>query len=142
MQQKSIVTTKHRPAVGARVPRKPLASGLTRDDLGVAAANRTALARIIAANSHISVREAKRDVRDFLRVARAVEGGGVAHGKRMRRAEERTASEIADRLVGGIKALVRRFDTVAVTGGLAGKITIKEPPPSPVKKVKPPKKKP
>jgi len=129
MQQKRMGTAKYQPAGTLKVL-KPLAlEGLTTRDIEVAAAYPKKLAKLIAVDNRISVKEAKRDVRDLLRVTRAPEGKPMFGSKRMRRARERATFEVADRLVSGIKDLVRHIDTVVAAGGLAGKPGTKIPPP-------------
>lgn len=104
---------------------------LTEADLQEAGGSRRVLARKIATRYEISVREAKRQVRDFVRVMRIAEGGRPSGGKRVRKAAARAAESIAGAVSEGVGDLRRRLAKVLSMGGLAGQTGTVEPLPEP-----------
>jgi hypothetical protein len=103
---------------------------LTREDLLEAAGGRGALARVVARRYGISIREAKRQVRDMGRVVRSVEGGPGSRGKRMRRTFERTGRDIGEAMAQGVEG-VRDLISVLSAGRLGGGSTTRLPRPRP-----------
>lgn len=104
---------------------------LTADDVD-AAGNRGSLARTIAARYGISVRHAKRQVRNFGRTMRIVQGGRASGGKRARKAAGQAAEAIADSVSDGFQELRRRLGRVLSMTGLAGERGAREAAPVPV----------
>lgn len=97
---------------------------LTEADLG--AADRAALARKVADRYGVSVREAKRQVRDFFTTLEAAVSGRLPGAKQGRRAVERTVSVIKDlraEVLVRAAALLRRADTAGDAAAGAGEPT-------------------
>ena len=94
---------------------------LTDEDLEQAGGTRGGLVQVIARRYGISGSEAKRYVRDMLRVVRTVAGGPLSRSKRMRRTFERTGRDIGEvvaRSVESVQDLVR----VLAAGNLGGEV--------------------
>jgi hypothetical protein len=107
---------------GARAGRMVKAWNRLSEESGeLPAPGRGELARSLARRHGISVREAKRQVRDLERVVRRLEGRTPSRGKRVRRSFERTGSELGEALARGVEVVREQLGRVLTTGGLAGK---------------------